>query len=118
VRVLLATDRADLGHALCLYLTECQIDVVDVVCDHDCLVERAAAERPDVILIDGQLGEAVSTESVADLQSGGDPTPVVILSTSGEGAPAQTAGAAAYATLGDHPDSLLAILAEVAPKAL
>jgi DNA-binding response OmpR family regulator len=116
VRVLLATDRADLGHALCLYLTECQVDVVDVVCDHDCLLERAAAERPDVILIDWQLGEAVSTETVADLQGGGDPTPVVILSTSDESTPARTSGAAAYATLGDHPDSLLAILADVAPK--
>jgi hypothetical protein len=37
------SNRADLGHALCLCLTECQIDVVDVVFDHDCLLERAAA---------------------------------------------------------------------------
>jgi DNA-binding response OmpR family regulator len=118
VRVLLATDRADLGHALCLYLTECQVDVVDVVCDHDCLLERAAAERPDVILIDWQLGEPASTEAVAVLQDGDDPTPVVILSTSGDSAPARTSGAAAYATLGDRPDSLLAVLADVAPKAL
>ena len=110
MRVLLATDRDDLGHALHLYLTECQVDVVDVVCDHDCLVERAAAERPDVILVDWQLGEAVSPEAVADLQGGGDPTPVVILSTKGESAPARTSGAAAYATLGDHPESLLAVL--------
>ena len=118
MRVLLATDRPDFGHALHLYLTECHVDVVDVVCEHDCLVERAAAERPDVILIDWQLGEAVSTETVADLQGGVDPTPVVILSTSGKSAPARTSGAAAYATLGDRPDSLLAVLADVVPKAL
>ena len=118
MRVLLATDRADLGHALCLYLKECRVDVIDVVCDSDRLVERAAAERPDVILIDWQLGEAVSTEAVADLQSGDDPTPVVMLSSSGESGSARTSGAAAYATLSDHPDSLLAILDGVARKPL
>jgi len=118
VRVLLATDRPDLGHALCLYLTECQIHVVDVVCDTDCLLARAAAEHPDVVLVDWHLGKVVSTQAVADLQGCGDPTPVVILSTSQDSAPASSSGAAAYATLGDPPDSLLAILAQVAPAAL
>jgi DNA-binding response OmpR family regulator len=118
MRVLLATDRTDLGHALCLYLTECQVDVVDVVCDTDCLLASAVVEHPDVVLVDWHLGEAFSTRAVAGLQGGGDPKPVVILSTSGESAPARTSGAAAYATLGDHPDSLLAVLADVAPKAV
>jgi len=118
VRVLLATDRPDLGHALWLYLTECQIDVVDVVGDTDCLLARAAAEHPDVVLVDWHLGEVVSTQAVADLQGCGDPTPVIILSTSQESAPASTSGAAAYATLGDPPDSLLTVLAQVAPAAL
>lgn len=118
MRVLLATDRPDLGHALCLYLGECQINVVGVVCDADCLLARAAAEHPDVILIDWHLGDVVSTEMVADLKSCGDLTPVVILSTSQEGTPASTCGAAAYATLGDPPDSLLAVLAKVAPATL
>ena len=118
MRVLLATDRPDLGHALCLYLTECQIDVVDVVCDTDCLLARAAAEHADVVLVDWHLGEVASTQAVADLQSSGDPTPVVILRTSGESVPASTCGAAAYATLGDPPDSLLTVLAEVAPAIL
>jgi DNA-binding response OmpR family regulator len=118
MRVLLATDRADLGHALDLFLTERHIDVVDVVCDRDCLLARAAAERPDVVLIDWRLEEAASIEAVAGLQGGGDPMPVVILSTSHESAPARTSGAAAYATLGDAPDSLLAILAGVAPRTL
>ena len=118
VRVLLATDRVDFGHALCLYLNECDVDVVDVVDDPACLLARAAAERPDVVLVDWHLGEAVSKEAVAGLQSGGDPTPVVILSTSRDTAPAKTTGAAACATVGDRPDSLLAVLTEVAPKAL
>ena len=118
VRVLLATDRPDLGHALCLYLAECQIDVVDVVCDTDCLLARAKTERPDVVLVDWHLGEAASTKAVAELQSRGEPTPVVILSTSQDGAPASASGAAAYATLGDRPDALLKVLADVAPAAL
>jgi DNA-binding response OmpR family regulator len=118
VRVLLATDRPDLGHALSLYLTECRIDVVDVVCDADCLLARATAERPDVVLVDWHLGDAASTRAVADLQGCGHPMPVVILSTSHESAPARTSGAAAYATLGDPPDALLAVLAAVAPAAL
>lgn len=117
MRVLLATDRPDLGHALRLYLTECQIDV-DVVGDTDCLLARAAAEHPDVVLVDWHLGEVVSTQAVAHLQGCGDPTPVIILSTSQESAPASTSGAAAYATLGDPPDSLLTVLAAVAPAAL
>ena len=118
MRVLLATDRPDLGQALCLYLSECQIHVVDVVGDTDCLLARAAAENPDVVLVDWHLGEVVSTQAVADLQGCGDPTPVIILSTSQESAPASTSGAAAYATLGDPPDSLLTVLAAVAPAAL
>jgi DNA-binding NarL/FixJ family response regulator len=118
VRVLLATDRPDLGHALRLFLTECQIDVVDVVCDTDCLLARTAAEHPDVVLIDWHLGDVISTRAVADIQGCVDPTPVIILSTSQDRAPASTCGAAAYAMLGDPPDSLLAILAEVAPATL
>ena len=114
MRVLLATDRPDLGDALSLFLTARQIDVVDVVCDADCLLARAAAEHPDVVLVDWHLGDVVSTEAVAELKRCGDPTPVVILSTGQESAPARTCGAAAYATLGDPPDSLLRVLGEVA----
>ena len=114
MRVLLATDRPDLGQALSLFLTERQIDVVDVVCDADCLLARAAAAHPDVVLVDWRLGDVVSTRAVADLQGCGDPTPCVVLSTSQESAPARTSGAAAYATLGDPPDALLAVLAQVA----
>ncbi len=118
MRVLLATDRPDLGQALCLYLSECQIDVIDVVADTDCLLARAAAEHPDVVLVDWHLGKVVSTRAVADLQGCGDPTPVIILSTSQDSAPAKTSGAAAYATLGDPPDSLITVLAAVAPATL
>ncbi len=92
MRVLLATDRPDLGHALSVYLT--------------------------AHLFDWRLGEAAATAAIAGCQGGGDPTPVVILCTLRESAPARTSGAAAYVTLGDPPDSLLAALTEVAPRAL
>ena len=42
-----------------------------------------------------------------------DPTPVIILSTAQERARARATGAAACATLGDPPDSLLAAIHEV-----
>jgi len=115
MRVLLATDRRDLGHALCLYLTACHIGVDEVDGDADCLLARVAAEHPDVVLVDRHLGDVVSAEVVADLKSRGDPTPVIILSTSPETTPASISGAAAYATLGDPPEALLMVLAEVAP---
>ena len=43
MRVLLATDRPDLGHALSLFLSERSIQVVDVVDDPGRLMDRAAA---------------------------------------------------------------------------
>ena len=75
MRVLLATDRPDLGHALSLFLSERSIQVVDVVDDFDRLMDRAATARPDVVLVDWSLGEAVSSQMVADLMDRDDPTP-------------------------------------------
>lgn len=113
MRVLLATDRPDLGHAISLFLTERRIDVVDVVGDSDHLMARTATAHPDVVLVDWNLGAAVSTRMVEDLGAGDDPTPVIILSSSPDRGRAHASGAAAYATLGDPPDSLLAALREV-----
>ena len=113
VRVLLATDRPDLGDAICLYLTERQIEVVDVAADARGLLARAARARPDVVLVDWHLGAAASAQAVADFKGGADPTPVIILSTSQERTRAHALGAAAYATLGDPPDKLVAALEEV-----
>ena len=115
MRVLLATDRPDLGHALSLFLSERSIQVVDVVDDFDCLMDRAATARPDAVLVDWGLGEAVSVQAVADLMDRDDPTPVIILSTAQERSRAHASGAAAYATLGDPPDTLLATIREVGP---
>jgi DNA-binding response OmpR family regulator len=117
VRLLLATDRPDLGHALCLYLTEAQIDVVEVGGDTDDLLARVADEHPDAVLVHWNLGSAASSRAVADLQRRTDPTPVIILRTGQQSAPASTSGATAYVTLGDPPESLLALLADVLPAA-
>lgn len=113
MRVLVATDHPDLGHALTLFLSERRIDVLDVVADVEALHERAHAGHPDVVLVDWRLGEAVSARMVADLMDRDDPTPVVILSTAQERARARGTGAAACATLGDHPEELIATLDEV-----
>ena len=113
MRVLLATDRPDLGHALSLFLSERSIQVVDVVEDLDRLMDRAATARPDVVLVDWSLGEAVSIQVVADLMHRDDPTPVIVLSTTKDRSRARACGAAAYATLGDSPDTLLATLFEI-----
>jgi len=116
MRVLLATDRPDLGHALSLFLSERRIHVIEVVDDCACLMRRAEAAHPDVVLVDWRLGEAAASQTVAELMDRDDPTPVIILSTTRDQTRARASGAAAYATLGDPPDSLLAAIREVEPK--
>lgn len=113
MRVLLATDRPDLGHALSLFLGERSIQVLAVTADADELVRRAATGRPDAVLVDWRLGEAVSTRLVDDFMSRDDPTPVIVLSTTQQRDQAWACGAAGHATLGDHPDALIAVLDEL-----
>ncbi len=86
---------------------------MDVAADPDDLVRRAAAGRPDAVLVDWRLGEAVSTRLVDDFMSRDDPTPVIVLSTTQERDQARACGAAGHATLGDHPDTLIAVLDEL-----
>jgi DNA-binding response OmpR family regulator len=117
VRVLVATDHPDLGHALTLFLSERRIQVLAVVGDADELLGLALSGRPDVVLVDWRLGEVESTRVVADLMGADDPTPVIVLTTARERARARESGAAAFATLGDHPDVLLATMREVGPEA-
>lgn len=113
MRVLVATDRSDLGDALTLFLSERRIQVLEVLGDADEVLDHTLSRRPDVVLVDWRLGEAVSCRVVADLMHRDDPTPVIILSTTQERPHARQSGAAAYATLGDLPDALLACLREV-----
>jgi DNA-binding NarL/FixJ family response regulator len=113
MRVLLATDHPDLGHALSLFLSEQRIQVVDVVDDFEHLMHEAEAVRPDVVLVDWRLGAAAACETVAELMHRDDPTPVIVLSTARERSKASACGAAACCTLGDHPDALLDALLAV-----
>ncbi len=69
-----------------------------------------------MVLVDWRLGEAAASQTVADLMHRDDPTPVIILSTTRDRTSARASGAAAYATLGDPPDSLLATIREVGPR--
>jgi DNA-binding response OmpR family regulator len=117
MRVLVATGRPDLGDALTLFLSERRVHVVDVVGDADEALTQARAGEPDVVLMDWDLGEEASARVVAALMHRDDPTPVIILSSAQERPRASASGAAACATLGDHPDTLLAALREVAPDA-
>jgi DNA-binding response OmpR family regulator len=113
VRVLVATDRPDLGHALTLFLSERRVHVLDVVGDADELLALAISDRPDAVLVDWRLGEDVSTRMVSGLVDGEHPTPVIVLTTARERERARRSGATALATLGDHPDALLATLLEM-----
>ncbi|HMK91711.1 MAG TPA: hypothetical protein VK576_01820 [Thermoleophilia bacterium] len=110
MRVVLATDRADLARALSLFLSEQRVQVLDVVDDAGALRSCASVERPDVALVDWRLGEDVTAAMVALLSEGEDPTPVVILTPAHQRRRARASGAAACASLGDAPETLLATL--------
>lgn len=115
MRVLLATDRPDLGHALSLFLSERSIQVVAIVDDPGRLLDQAATARPDVVLVDWCLGDALSSRMVSDLMDRDDPTPVIVLTSAQDRTRAYACGAAAYATFGDTPDSLVDALRAVGP---
>jgi DNA-binding response OmpR family regulator len=117
MRVLVATDHPDLGDALTLFLSERCIHVLDVVGDADEVLARTRRGRPDVVLVDWNLGEAAATRVVAELMQRDEPTPVIILSSAQQRRRAGACGAAGCATLGDHPDTLLATLLEVGSEA-
>lgn len=110
MRILLATDRPDLGHALTLFLSERHFDVIAVVTDARELVTLATTTHPDIVLVDWQLAGAGSAGAVADLKSTGEPAPVIVMSTSQERALAQMAEADGHVTLGDPPEALLEVL--------
>ena len=117
MRVVLATDRSDLSDAICLFLSDRCIDVVDVVDNAQRLCARAARAEADVVLVDWRLGASVSTQAVVDLNRRDTPIPAIVLTTSQEQDTALASGAAAFATLGDPPETLIATLNEVARAA-
>lgn len=115
MRVLLATGRPSLGAALTLYLSQHRLDVIGVVSQVRDVSASAAATRADVVLFDWHLGGADAAEAVTDLAHELSGTPVIILGSSEDDASAIVPGAAGFATVGDAPEALLALLHEVVP---
>jgi DNA-binding NarL/FixJ family response regulator len=101
VRVLVATDRPSLGAALSLFLSERDVEVVGVVGQAEDVVASSLAARPDIVLVDCHLANAGGGEVVAELKDRACAASVIVL------------GADGFATLGDTPDSLLALMREV-----
>ena len=117
MRVLLATDRPHLGEALCVFLSEHDIDVVAVATDAGGVRALAAATCPDAVLIDWQLTGAGASCVVADLKRAGRPAPVIVMCTSTERPLANMAEADGHVTVGDPPEELLAVLRRAVPAA-
>jgi DNA-binding NarL/FixJ family response regulator len=82
----------------------------------DEILDRTRSREPDAVLIDWRLGAAAASRIVNDLMRRDDPTPVVVQSAAQERHRARQTGAAACATPGDHPDTLLACLRELGPE--
>ena len=115
MRVLLATDRPDLGHALSLFLSERSIHVVDVVDDFDRLMDRAATRARTSSSSTGASVRRCPARLVADLMDRDDPTPVIVLSTRRTGRERARAARRPTRRSATTPDSLLATLLEAAP---
>ena len=110
MRVVLATDHADLGPALRLYLAERRGAVVDVVEDVAALSSRVDRAPVDAAIVDSRLAGTLEPGVLAGLRARERPLPIVVLSTSRDQSRARAAGADAVAILGEPPDALLAAL--------
>lgn len=117
MRVLLATDRPDLGEALSLFLSEHGVDVVDLAADAQGLVGLSSATHPDVVLVDWQLAGTGAAGAVTDLKRAGEQAPIIVMSTASERPLAQMTEADGHVTVGDPPEALLQVLHEVVPSA-
>ena len=115
-RVLLATDRGDLGDALRVFLSERQLEVVGIAGDAGGLFALAHDTKPDVIVVDWRLASVGARWTVKGLKGRRRPG-VVVLGTAQERAPATAAGADGYAIVGDPPDDLLEVIRGVTAAA-
>jgi DNA-binding NarL/FixJ family response regulator len=113
VRVLVATDRPSLGAALSLFLSERDVEVVGVVGQAEDVVASSLAARPDIVLVDCHLANAGGGEVVAELKDRACAASVIVLGFGEDAVSSHHHGADGFATLGDTPDSLLALMREV-----
>jgi len=114
MRVLLATERADLGEALFTYLSEQEIQVVGVASALADLGVTVTVTRPHLVLVDALLLEGDRSAAMDELRSALGGVPIVLLAGGrGEVLPALV-GVAALVSFDDPPASLLAALRSVA----
>jgi DNA-binding response OmpR family regulator len=114
VRVLLATERADLGEALFTYLSEQEIQIVGVASALADLAVIVTVTRPHLVLLDALLLEGDLSAAMDELLSALGGVPIVLLASGREGASLAPVGAAALVSFDDPPASLLATLRSVA----
>jgi len=114
MRVLLATERADLGEALFTYLSEQEIQVVGIAPALADLAVTVTVTRPHLVLIDALLLEGDRAAAVGELQSALGGVPIVLLASGREEARPIPVGVAALVSFDDPPAALLAALRSVA----
>ncbi|HSL96324.1 MAG TPA: hypothetical protein VLA35_10485 [Thermoleophilia bacterium] len=114
MRVLLATERADLGEALFTYLSEEEIQVVGIAPALADLAVTVTVTRPHLVLVDALLLEGDRAAALEELRPALGGVPIVLLAGGREEASLAAVGAAALVSFDDPPAALLAVLKSVA----
>jgi DNA-binding NarL/FixJ family response regulator len=114
-RVLLADDEPSLRSALRLLLEqEPELTVVGEASESRCAQDQTAVLQPDLLLLDWELPGGVGMALVARLRAMVPMMRIIVLSSRPEVRPAAlAAGADAFVSKGDPPDSLLAAIQAV-----
>ncbi len=112
LRVLVADDEPTLRSALCLLLEqEPALTVVGEAAESSSAQYQATALQPDVLLLDWELPGATGAALIPALRVCRPDIRIIVLSSRPEARPcALTAGADAFVSKGDPPDSLLAAI--------
>ncbi|MEE4275286.1 MAG: hypothetical protein V2J16_05415 [Thermoleophilia bacterium] len=114
MRVLLATERADLGEALFTYLSEQEIQVVGVAAALADLAVTVTVTRPHLVLVDALLLEGDRSTAIEELRAALGGVPIVLLAGGREETGPTPVGVAARVSFDDPPAALLAALKSVA----
>jgi DNA-binding NarL/FixJ family response regulator len=120
IRVLIADDHRLFAEALAAILaTDQRFEVVGQAHDGERAVELAAAEKPDVVLLDISMPRLDGVEAARKIKSKRQPPAVVMLTGSdspADVARAREAGAAAYMTKDRIASELIDSILEVTTK--
>jgi DNA-binding NarL/FixJ family response regulator len=109
MRVIVADDQAEVRSAVILLLAEKNgLEGIGEARDGESLLKTVKDLRPDLVLLDWELGEAKAGAAMNDLRLLNPHLAVIVLSTHPQVArPALTAGARAFVCKSDPPESLL-----------